>query len=99
MKHIMKFNESKDEKELVIDSKVKKIIDELTEHENTRVQSISKSILKNFSFGNATGGKEIKIGKVLKNYHPNTTFPEGSIESFVIAFAAINDGSSTIKIK
>lgn len=99
MKYIMTFNESKDEKELVIDSKVKKIIDKLTEHENTKVKGISKSILKHFSFGDVAGGKEMKIGRVLKNYHPETSFPEGSIEMFVTAFSESNDGVSTIKVK
>lgn len=100
MKHIMRFNESKDDvKEFTIDSNVKNILDELSEHENSRVKSISKSIIKYFQFGRVSDGKEMKIGRLIKNYHPTTEFPEGSIEMFVVAFAALNDGTSTIKVE
>jgi hypothetical protein len=96
----MKFNESKEDvKELTIDSKIKSILDELSGHENSRVKSISKSIISHFQFGSVTGGKEMKIGRLIKNYHPTTEFPEGSIEMFVVAFAALNDGTSVIKVK
>lgn len=98
MRHIMKFNESK-VKELTIDSKIKTILGELSEHENSRVKSISKSILSNFKFGSVTGGKEMKIGRLINNYHPTTEFPEGSIDMFVVAFAALNDGTSVIKVQ
>ena len=98
MRHIMKFNESKEVKELTIDSKIKSILGELSEHENSRVKSISKSILSNFKFGSVTGGKEMKIGKLINNYHPTTQFPEGSIDMFVVAFAALNGGTSVIKV-
>ena len=94
----MKFNESKEVKELTIDSKIKSILGELSEHENSRVKSISKSILSNFKFGSVTGGKEMKIGKLINNYHPTTQFPEGSIDMFVVAFAALNGGTSVIKV-
>ena len=94
----MKYNESK-VKELTIDSKIKTILGELSEHENSRVKSISKSIISHFQFGSVTDGKEMKIGRLIKNYHPTTEFPEGSIEMFVVAFAALNDGTSVIKVK
>ena len=78
----MKFNESKEDvKELTIDSKIKSILDELSGHENSRVKSISKSIISHFQFGSVT------------------EFPEGSIEMFVVAFAALNNGTSVIKVK
>ena len=100
MRHILKFNESKEDvKELIIDSKIKSILDELSGHESSRVKGISKSILTHFQFGSVTGGKEMKIGKLIKNYHPTTGFPEGSIDMFVVAFAALNDGTSVIKFR
>jgi hypothetical protein len=99
MKHIIRFNESKEEVvELTIDSKVKTILDKLSEHENSRVKSISKTILKNFSFGSVTGGRKMKIARVIQK-QTETQFPDGSIEFFVVAFAALNDGTSIIKIK
>ena len=99
MRHIMKFNESKEVKELTIDSKIERILGELSNHEESRVKGISKSILSNFKFGSVTGGKEMKIGRLINNYHPTTKFPEGSIDMFVAAFAALNDGTSVIKVK
>jgi len=95
----MKFNESKEVKELTIDSKIERILGELSNHEESRVKGISKSILSNFKFGSVTGGKEMKIGRLINNYHPTTKFPEGSIDMFVAAFAALNDGTSVIKVK
>lgn len=102
MRHIMKFNESKEVKEFTIDSKIKSILDELSKHEDSRVKSISKSILSNFKFGSVPHRieiKEMKIGRLINNYHPTTEFPEGSIEMFVVAFAALNGGTSVIKVK
>ena len=75
----------------------------LTNHENSKVSGIAKAILnaenKNFEFGSVNDGKVSKIGKLVKN-NIDREFPDGSIEMFVNAFAALNDdGSSTIKIK
>ena len=102
MKHIKKFNESNESK-MIIDSNIKKFIDKLTNHENSKVSGIAKAILnaenKNFEFGSVNDGKVSKIGKLVKN-NIDREFPDGSIEMFVNAFAALNDdGSSTIKIK
>ena len=101
LKHIKKFNESNESK-MIIDSNIKKFLDKLTNHENSKVSGIAKAILnaenKNFEFGSVNDGKESKIGRLVKN-NIDREFPDGSIEMFVNAFAALNDGSSTIKIK
>ena len=101
LKHIKKFNESNESK-MIIDSNIKKFLDKLTNHENSKVSGIAKAILnaenKNFEFGSVNDGKESKIGRLVKN-NIDREFPDGSIEMFVNAFAALNDGISTIKIK
>ena len=102
----MKFNESNEDFQTknflfyhTIDSKIESILGELSKHEDSRVRGISKSILSNFKFDSVTGGKEMKIGRLINNYHPTTEFPEGSIEMFVVAFAALNGGTSVIKVQ
>jgi len=95
MKHIMKFNESKDS--MVIDSSVKTMLDKLSEHESSRVSSIAKSMLKDLEFGKVDGGRDMKVARLTKKLERE--FPEGSIEMFVVAFAALNDGTSIIKVK
>ena len=94
-----------------IDSKIESILGELSKHEDSRVRGISKSILSNFKFDSVAHRietkrffkkmhfKEMKIGRLINNYHPTTEFPEGSIEMFVAAFAALNGGTSVIKVK
>lgn len=94
-----------------IDSKIESILGELSKHEDSRVRGISKSILSNFKFDTVshrienarwikrTRLKEMKIGRLINNYHPTTEFPEGSIEMFVAAFAALNGGTSVIKVR
>jgi hypothetical protein len=97
MIHIKKFdtlNESKDS--MVVDSSVKKVLDKLTDHESSRVSSIAKAMLKNLEFGSVEGGREMKVARLTSKL--DREFPQGSIELFVAAFAALH-GSSTIKIK